>query len=609
MSFVLHFTSRAADGREIVRTRRIDADVLTIGRDPASDIPLTDLEVTRHHAEIRLVAPQRIAISALAALPLIVEGRSTEHVEIDALRGGEIRIGEARIAIAVGEEPGTIAISVSRDAQPLEGADDTAKRFSLAGTALGKRPMAWLLGLAILAVFLAWPIWSFTHAPTKLTDAQMVSGYKHIDESWSSGPLSRAHASLSRNCKACHVEAFVAVADTACQSCHTGVPSHADADRLALAKPRPAGIAGLKLAIADMFGRDPGRCVDCHAEHSGPGAMPAVAESQCAGCHADLKTNLPDTKLGDAGDFGRAHPQFRPAVMTTPGDYPRFTRVALGDPAARAQDSGLKFPHALHMSQLSGVARMQASLGRKPLACAECHVADDSGARFRAVSMERNCEQCHSLAFDRVGGTVRTLRHGDAAQVIADILAGGRGGGSPMSSGRRRPGEIQATSGNGGGGGAALVRAIFSPRGACYDCHVVVPPSNPGSLAYRVVPVREQLRFMGRGWFDHAAHASTNCTSCHSQALATNDSRVLMLPGIAKCRQCHGGDKAGAPLVRSTCAMCHDYHRGTGAPHAVRSGKMAGAAERPMPREPGGGGNADSADFGPASGVRGRRSR
>ena len=59
MSFVLHLTSRAASGREIVRTRRVEGDVLTVGRDPASDIHLTDLEVTRHHAEIRRLGAPR----------------------------------------------------------------------------------------------------------------------------------------------------------------------------------------------------------------------------------------------------------------------------------------------------------------------------------------------------------------------------------------------------------------------------------------------------------------------------------------------------------------------------------------------------------------------
>lgn len=609
MSFVLRLVSRGAGGREIVRTRRVDGEVLTIGRDPASDIHLTELEITRHHAEIRRIAPQRVAVRALAAIPLAVDGRPTEEAEIDAAQGGTIQVGETRIEIATSDEADTIAVGVRPERRDAEAADEAARRFSLTGVALGKRPMVWTLGLAILAIFLVWPIWSFNQMPAKLTAAQMAGGYRHIGESWSSGPLSRAHANLSRNCKLCHVDAFVAVPDRACQACHTDIAGHADPRRLALARPRPGGIAGLKLAIADMFGRESGRCVDCHGEHSGPGAMPAARVS-CASCHANLKAMLPDTALGDASDFGRLHPQFRPLVMTTPGDYPRFTRVSLDDPAiTNVQDSGLKFPHALHMSRAGGVARMQFSLGRKPLACVECHVAEGSGVRFRPVEMERNCAQCHSLAFDRVGGTVRSLPHGDAARAIALILASGpRTSAGPLDEGRRRPGLIGPSAiYSSGSGAAARVRAIFSPRGACYDCHVVVPPSRPGSLDYRIVPVREQTRFMKAGWFDHAAHSKTACADCHNQALTTDNARVLMLPGIATCRKCHGGDDARAPLVRSTCAMCHDYHHGGGPPHAGRSLRLAllwPPRSPPHGKTGGEGDSADSPDFRSAYRVR-----
>ncbi|HET8613057.1 MAG TPA: cytochrome c3 family protein, partial [Sphingomonas sp.] len=512
MSFVLRLTSMSAVGREIVRTREVEGDRLAIGRDPDSDIRLSDLEVTRHHAKIRQLGPRRVAVRALAAIPLTVDGRSVEQAEIDAAKGGEVRIGSTRIAIAAGDEPGLIAVNVSRVEPAAEGAADASKRFSLAGVAPGKRPLAWLFAVVIVAIFLIWPIWSFSRAPAKLTPQQMAGSYTHIDKSWSAGPLSRAHAALAHDCKACHVGAFVAVPDSACKSCHADTADHADPHRLAVARGAPEGIAGLKQRIAEAFGRDPGRCVDCHIEHQGPGPMPAVPQGFCADCHGDLKAALPDTKLGDASDFGREHPQFTPVVMTTPGDHPRFSRITLGD-APLVQDSGLKFPHALHMSRTGGVAQMQATLGRKPMACADCHVPDESGARFRPVSMERDCQQCHSLAFDRVGGTVRTLRHGDAAQVIADIrdfYSAHPGGNAFVPTMRRRPGEIRATP-RPASGAAAAIRAVFSPGGACYDCHVVVQPSTPGGLDYRVVPVHQQLRFMDDGWFDHSAHASTPC--------------------------------------------------------------------------------------------------
>ena len=48
---------------------------------------------------------------------------------------------------------------------------------------------------------------------------------------------------------------------------------------------------------------------------------------------------------------------------------------------------------------------------------------------------------CHSLAFDQIGGTIRTLRHGAPAQVIADLRALYRAGGPqrPAELERRRP--------------------------------------------------------------------------------------------------------------------------------------------------------------------------
>jgi hypothetical protein len=608
MSFVLRTTSTSATGRQIVRTRRMDADIVTIGRDPASDIHLTDLEVTRHHAAIRRIGPQRVLIEALASIPLIVEGRSTERAELDVGRGGEIRIGATRITLAAGETDSEIALDISSVEPAAESSVDASHRFALSAVAPGKRWMAWTLALLILAGFLAWPIWSFHETNAKLTDRQMAAGHVHADASWSAGPLSRAHAALERDCKACHVGAFVAVPDSACRSCHADIQDHADPRRLHAARAPPEGIDGLKRRIATMFGRDPGRCVDCHVEHQGATTMPPPAQAFCADCHAALKTHLTDTKLADAGDFATSHPQFAPVVMTVPGEHPRFTRISLDD--APTEDTVLKFPHALHLSGTGGVARMATTLGGKPLACASCHVPDDSGARFKPVSMEANCQQCHSLALDRVDGTVRTLRHGDTAQVIADIrdfAASHPGGSAVVPTMRQRPGEIRPTALAGGGGAAAMIRGVFSKGGACYDCHVVRGPSSPGGTDFSVVPVRQPMRYLAHGWFDHGAHASTTCESCHGQALKSDSSGALMIPGIANCRQCHGGEHAYSPLVRSSCVMCHDYHRGPGAPHVSRT---AGHADRepvaPLRLEWRGEGDADRPDIGSASGVRRR---
>ena len=71
--------------------------------------------------------------------------------------------------------------------------------------------------------------------------------------------------------------------------------------------------------------------------------------------------------------------------------------------------------------------------------------------RYQPVVMERDCASCHSLAFARSGGTVRTLRHGDPAQVIADLrdYYGFRTAPPPPSlapGARREPGAAPAAS-------------------------------------------------------------------------------------------------------------------------------------------------------------------
>ena len=54
----------------------------------------------------------------------------------------------------------------------------------------------------------------------------------HPDQQWSSGPLSKAHAFLEKDCQSCHQAKFVSVRDEACLTCHTANQSPADALKL-----------------------------------------------------------------------------------------------------------------------------------------------------------------------------------------------------------------------------------------------------------------------------------------------------------------------------------------------------------------------------------------
>ncbi|HYG30827.1 MAG TPA: cytochrome c3 family protein [Allosphingosinicella sp.] len=585
MAFLLRTVSRSAEGREIVRTARVEGERLTVGRDPASDVHLTDLAVALRHAEILRTA-DRLEIAAGTGVSIELDGRKAARGALPLGTGGDIRIGSHILRFlptAAGAADVEVAVERVTEGEAQLGKADE-RRFSVASVMPGKRPLAWILVLLVLGVFLAWPIWTVQH---RRQDA--ARGFQP-DRMWLSGHLSQVHSSLERDCAACHVTPFVSVRDEACQTCHVRVHDHADRARLARARPGVEGWGRFQLAVQETFGLTPGRCVDCHTEHEGPQEMAPTPQRFCADCHSGLRERLPDTRLGDAGDFATAHPEFQPSVLIRwDAEVPVMQRVSLaGRPS---ENSNLRFPHALHLARDGGVAQMGRRLRGQfgfgdSLACADCHVPTPDGTRFQPVDMEADCGMCHSLAFDRVGGTVRTLRHGSPEQVVADLREYHRGRVPPRPSvlgpdARRRPGDVmqirsaiqyaQALAGSGSAADRAI-RAVFSPGGACWDCHQVqIPPL--GSSAYRIRPVAFPTRYMLHGWFDHAPHRQTDCATCHG-AERSRSANDLLLPRLETCRTCHGGESSGE--VPSTCAMCHDYHADEGVPAMLLRQRVRG---------------------------------
>ena len=571
MTFTVRQISLTADGREIVRSVTFAKAELSLGRASTNDIHLPDLALEPEHARIEQIGVRTIRIRATGTLGFDIEGRTTRSADIDTSKGAELRFGGHRITVA--QEDGATTLSIRRVDAVSEASEEKeeAKVFSLARLAPPKRLTAWGLVLAILIGFLAIPIYSY--ASRTANDTRNI--YKMVgDKSWSSGPLSQAHHALEGKCETCHQKAFVSVRDNACQTCHKSVHDHAPAARIAMARAEP-GIGGKFLnMVAATFGKPAeGACVDCHREHEGAGPMQPAPQAFCTDCHGSLRDRLKDTKLANAADFGTAHPQFSALVQYNPGQHPSFTRASLD--AKPMDDSGLKFPHDVHLSKTGGVARMARTLGGygDALACKDCHRPTADGVRFLPVDMERDCQSCHSLAFEKIGGTVRTLRHGQPEQVIADLRAYYRSTApsQPIALGgmaRRRPGEYaQGRVYHAYFGAAAArpsraedaIRAVFSKGGACYDCHTI---TNNGG--WQVTPVHQPMRYMMNGWFDHKAHSTESCESCHA-APKSHDARQLLLPGIDSCRTCHGGEKSRAD-VPSGCAMCHSYHVGDGAP-------------------------------------------
>ena len=599
MAFLLRNISLSAEGKEIVRSSRVRDDLLKIGRDPNSDIVLNDLAVALHHATLEQISATQIGISAEAGLTVEIDGAATQGGQIDTLSGGTVKVGPFILRILAAEMGSDdVSIDVARADADADPAKFDTRRFALASALPGKRTLAWSLAVAVFALFLAWPVYSYWSQRGQDPE-QIAAGY-HADRLWSSGPLSRGHAALEQNCVACHAQPFQSVRDSSCTACHTQVHDHADLQRMQQAGPQLGAWARFQRAVANTFGQSPGRCVDCHTEHEGPQQMLPTRQQFCSDCHTDLNGRLPDTRLGDASNFETQHPQFQPSVLVRwDGEAPRVQRLSLDRNPREA--SNLRFPHALHLNPTGGVAQMGRRLGPRygfgqQLECRDCHLPTPDGVRFQPVDMETDCGMCHSLAFETIGGVVRTLRHGEPRQVVADILSFARGNRTPADLGggpRSRPGDVnqiraaiqfaQARSAA-SPRAIAAVRQAFTPDGACGECHQVQAPA--AGFDFRIRPVAFPVRYMLHGWFDHRPHqnaqrpgramltGSQACLSCHV-ATRSNDAADLMIPNVASCRDCHGGETTRLP-VASGCAMCHDYHMDEGTPSQLLRQQVRG---------------------------------
>lgn len=600
MSFVVRQIALKSSGEEIVRRSVVEEPVLVIGRDGASGIHLPDLAVDPRHARISAIDADTLLVESIGDQPFTVNGRSTTSSELDIATGAELAFGGHRITLAREADSGLPAFTVRRVEAVSESAEaiDIGSAYTLQKLLPGKRMSAWGFAALVLLAFLAVPIWSWaTYQPLALhKDARRPAGI-HGDTAWSSGNLSLAHKNLNNDCQACHVKPFVAVRDNACMTCHTqDAHQHiADGARLLKARGEPTGFAAFQRAVATAFNRPAGRCVDCHTEHEGAGAMPATQQQFCTTCHDGLKTRLPDTKIADAADFGTAHPQFRPMLVAGIGGdgKPLFQRAVWQD--GMKENTGLKFTHAQHLSKTNGIAQM---VRRRPgqfaagdaLSCKDCHQTDSGGARFKPVEMEKACQSCHSLTFDEIGGTFRTLRHGQPEQVVADLRAAFRGGMPPRPASlsgmaRRIPGAAAQQSTAADYARAVhfypmqadeAVAQVFSKGGMCYDCHTVTRGGSAATGGFTVQKAAQNGRYYSKGWFDHKDHRKSECVTCHVKATTSNDADAVLVPGIdgaGGCRSCHVGE-GGAKLasahvkepVASGCAMCHEYHMDNGAP-------------------------------------------
>lgn len=351
------------------------------------------------------------------------------------------------------------------------------------------------------------------------------------------GPSSRAHAEISRDCKACHTLPFLKVSNSACESCHE-MSAHG-------------------AAYAERSGKSPDterRCADCHMEHNGAHGLMTRDSRECASCHANLGADHHEAKLKDVADL-RSHLNFI---------LPEIDKTAL------------KLNHKVHLAE-----GIQGADGKVTLNCRDCHKLSADLKTVLPVKFEDNCQSCHGLTFDaRLPG--RTVPHGDADLVFRTLYAeyaqlalqGPQAFREPdvEATGRERPGE------------SPEVRKIPLPskldeslvlkesrrieqqlfeKTACYLCHDIKPRPDTNFDAahsrYEVVKPKVPKTWMKHANFDHGAHEEVKCESCHEHSRESEKTSDVLLPQMDNCRQCHGDSEHGGK-IQSDCSMCHSYH-------------------------------------------------
>jgi predicted CXXCH cytochrome family protein len=637
----VRFVTKRANGRESARLVEIAGDSFTIGRGTDCELQLPDLRVALLHARVSEISPGVVAVEAEGAQTFVSGGRRTRRVELKLAAPRPIDIGPYRLGFREEDGRTVIDVTRAEAPLKAMTPEETDAVFTLKGSGLSKRGAAYALMAVVIAACLAFPLWTFGHKAPPMATAtigtrtigipaaapqspQMTRINVSAGNMWTAGPLSDAHAFLGADCKACHAAALKSVQDETCLHCHKGLQAHADAHLMGLSMPPVSvGEQGAR-AIAAHFGKPVGRCASCHMEHMGQDGIMNKTSALCTGCHAKLDQRLGQrADIGNVADFASVHPQFSPTVVATPRDNdPVLTRrwtvtqldearrlreqlirynptrcdgFSIGKPnfrgltqlvdrsdvpkAAFAGDNtGLVFPHALHMSASGCVASMAHQLGVKTdstgaLGCSSCHTTSPDGKGFVPVEMQRNCSACHSLTFDNFNGVNRSLPHGQPTLVVATMLDFYKAAATDVARGvgvqdRRLPGQAaadrtaqlrQVAFSHADSRAADRIRAIFSPGGSCYGCHQILKPTG-GGLNYGVAPVVLQQHFLPRAEFDHSAHmtAGMSCEQCHAARSSQSATDVLM-PTIESCRSCHAGEHTLAK-VRSPCISCHTFH-------------------------------------------------
>ncbi len=578
MKFLLIRLVRNKTGQVARSEQLVTADSMLFGRGSDCNLHLPDPRVALHHASIRLGTTGGVIIEA-AGDALTIDGNPESTTRLK--RGQHIRLGP--YAIEVLASPPEIDLAVTLElVDPLVEDAETGRRrerrmrsarAGLAGTWLSKRALAWSGFAVVAAAFLAWPVYhALSTGAQRGHSAAATRASVGItpDASWDPGALDSGHASFGRDCGKCHQTPFVQVQNNACEACHQSVGWHFARDSDAKRQLHRA-VFGSNLAHDQGGDGAEGRCAACHRDHKGNQTLKRQDSPLCTDCHRDLKTRHPSVGIANVSDFQTDHPPFTLSMVAprrTSGNATNTSplsqiRVSQANRAELVERSNLKFPHQTHLSS-KGVRGPD---GKQVLGCSTCHVPDETGTRFKPITMREHCQRCHSLEFEPVA-SARQVPHGNVADVIATVnefYAQAALLNRPIDQPRattQRPGSTADA-------GPAIKNIAWVNQKAqhtvtemmekrtCFACHEITRAAD----SWIIAPIAVTQQWLMKSRFPHVKHNTYTCDKCH----AVEDSKSsadIAIPDIKNCRSCHAGNAVEVNKAPGTCETCHSFHVG-----------------------------------------------
>ncbi len=587
MKLIIRYIEAKGVGKE-THDVTFEGERATIGRGTDQSIQISDRRIPLAHS-VLTVNGQNLWLKAESGHSFTVNDHVSRNSALN--EGDVVDVLGHQIRVLPGSDSAEYIVEVTIEESHVEPLRD---RFTtrLRELSYPQRKLSWLFFVLILAIGAGIPAIGFFVGMDVLRDSPLPD-----DSQWLAGELHHTHAFTGDECNFCHTIPFVQVRDQDCLTCHQTVNHHFD---------------------TNFHGADDtsgNQCEDCHKEHSGPESITRKDQAVCTVCHEDLAAvDLESEILRPATDFLTDHPDFKVSIESLSDTGLWGAKRQDLSAVDLKEESNLIFPHDLHMDK-NGIDSVD---GTVVMACADCHESEKGGLRMLTVTMEKHCASCHQLTFDSESPE-RVVAHGSPKQLMYDlqgyyayqflyrdkraaVVEAAPAPTPTVQRKARRPGRAshepkklitefvpEKSSTVPMTEQARLyvekrvteAAANLFERQTCTICHDI-SIDNSKDIPWIVKPVRLTGDWFPMADFSHRSHKNMQCDSCH-EAEGSGEATDVLMPDIASCQVCHGGEDASDRL-QSTCITCHKFHLENQQPMISRI-DIDGMDERGIPAE------------------------